>query len=141
ITHAGLGAPYAHVTAPLRRLVDRFAAEICLAIASDAELPEWALRAVPDLPGLMASSGLLARRVGRTWLAQVESWVLADQVGQVFPAVVLHAEARSGEVFVVEPPVVARCAGDNMPEGKQIQVRLVEADPAKRKVGFERVDE
>ncbi|HEY2696400.1 MAG TPA: RNB domain-containing ribonuclease [Pseudonocardiaceae bacterium] len=141
ITHAGLGAPYAHVTAPLRRLVDRFAAEICLAIASNAELPEWAIRALPELPGLMASSDLLASRVERTCLAQVESWVLADQVGQIFPAVVLHAEARSGEVFVVEPPVVARCAGDNMPEGRQIHVRLVEADPAKRKVGFERVDE
>jgi len=30
-THAGIAAPYAHVTAPLRRLVDRFATEICLA--------------------------------------------------------------------------------------------------------------
>jgi exoribonuclease R len=137
IAHAGLGAPYAHVTAPLRRLVDRFGAEICLAVSAGQEVPEWAMHALPDLPGLMASSDLLASRVERTCLAQVESWVLAERIGQVFPAVVLHAEARSGEVFVVEPPVVARCVGDNLPEGQQIQVRLVEADPARRKVNFE----
>src|SRR3954452_6382974 len=29
--HSGIGAPYAHVTAPLRRLVDRFGTEVCLA--------------------------------------------------------------------------------------------------------------
>ncbi|HEV3356830.1 MAG TPA: RNB domain-containing ribonuclease [Pseudonocardiaceae bacterium] len=139
IAHAGLGAPYAHVTAPLRRLVDRFGAEICLAVANGQDVPEWAMRALPDLPGLMASSDLLASRVERTCLAQVESWVLADRVGEVFTAVVLHAEARTGEVFVVEPPVVARCVGDNLPEGQQVQVRLVEADPARRKVSFEHV--
>ena len=32
-THAGIAASYAHVTAPLRRLVDRFATEICLALS------------------------------------------------------------------------------------------------------------
>ena len=32
--HAGIGAPYAHVTAPLRRLSDRFSTEVCLAITA-----------------------------------------------------------------------------------------------------------
>lgn len=141
IVHAGLGAPYAHVTAPLRRLVDRFAAEVCLAVAAEDDVPAWVRDALPELPGLMAASDLLASRVERTCLAQVEAWVLADQVGQVFPAVVLHAEARAGEVFVVQPPVVARCVGDSLPEGRQIQVRLIEADPGRRKVGFERADD
>ena len=39
--HGGIGAPYAHVTAPLRRLVDRFGTEVCLAVAAGAALPEW----------------------------------------------------------------------------------------------------
>ena len=30
--HSGIGAPYAHVTAPLRRLVDRYGSEVCLAL-------------------------------------------------------------------------------------------------------------
>ena len=42
-THAGVGAPYAHVTAPLRRLVDRFGTEVCLAICAGVPVPGWRL--------------------------------------------------------------------------------------------------
>ena len=40
-THAGIGAPYAHVTAPLRRLVDRYGTEMCLAARWPARTPQW----------------------------------------------------------------------------------------------------
>ncbi|HWE90660.1 MAG TPA: RNB domain-containing ribonuclease [Pseudonocardiaceae bacterium] len=134
--HAGLGAAYTHVTAPLRRLVDRFAAEVCLAVGADAEVPEWVRAALPELPGLMATSDSLATRVERSCVAQVESWLLADRIGEVFPAVVLHAEARGGEIFVADPPVLAKCVGGSLPEGERISVRLVDADPVRRKVTF-----
>ena len=49
--HGGIGAPYAHVTAPLRRLVDRFGTEVCLAVTAGAELPEWLRAALPDAAG------------------------------------------------------------------------------------------
>src|SRR5690606_23870487 len=39
--HAGIGGHYAHVTAPLRRLVDRFATEYCLAICAGQDIPAW----------------------------------------------------------------------------------------------------
>jgi RNase II-type exonuclease len=68
----------------------------------------------------------------------VEAWMLADRVGTVFPAVVVRAEAHMGEVFVADPPVLARCVGDELPEGARITVRLTEADPQRRKVTFER---
>jgi exoribonuclease R len=135
-THAGIGAAYAHVTAPIRRLVDRFGTEVCLAVANGGEVPAWTRAALPELPGLMATSDALASRVERACLAQVEAWVLADRVGETFPAVVLHAEARGGEVFVADPPVVSRCVGDELPEGERIEVRLAEADPVRRKVTF-----
>ena len=38
---AALAAPYAHCTAPLRRLVDRAVSEACLAIAAGADPPGW----------------------------------------------------------------------------------------------------
>jgi VacB/RNase II family 3'-5' exoribonuclease len=136
-THAGLGAAYAHVTAPIRRLVDRFGAEVCVAVAAGEAVPDWVREALPQLPSLMGTSDTLASRVERACLDQVESWVLADRVGETFPAVVLHAEAHAGEVFVAEPPVVARCVGEELPEGERIDVRLVEADIARRKVMFE----
>ncbi|HVV22517.1 MAG TPA: RNB domain-containing ribonuclease [Pseudonocardiaceae bacterium] len=135
-THAGLGAAYAHVTAPIRRLVDRFGTEICLAVAAGVDVPEWVRGALPGLPALMATSDALASRVDRACLSQVEAWMLADRIGDTFPAVVLHAEAHGGEVFVTDPPVVSKCVGDELPEGERIVVRLAEADAARRKVTF-----
>jgi exoribonuclease R len=138
-THAGLAAPYAHVTAPLRRLVDRFATEVCLAVTAGEEVAEWLVKALPLLPGLMGSSDTLASKVDRACLDQVEAWVLTDRVGQHFEAVVLRADANDADVFVAHPPVMGRCTGENLPEGERIAVRLVEADPERRKVVFERV--
>jgi VacB/RNase II family 3'-5' exoribonuclease len=137
-THAGLGAPYAHVTAPLRRLVDRFGAEICIAISAGREVPDWARAALPDLPKVMEGSDALANRVDRACLDQVEAWVLGDKIGAEFDAMVLRAEAGAAEVFITDPPVIAKCAGDGLPEGGRIRVRLIAADAAARKVTFER---
>ncbi|MFE2751382.1 RNB domain-containing ribonuclease [Actinosynnema sp. NPDC059335] len=137
-THAGLGAPYAHVTAPLRRLVDRFATEVCLAVTAGQDVPAWLLEALPQLPGLMGGSDALAAKVDRACLDQVEAWVLADRVGQEFDAVVLRADANGADVFVAQPPVMGRCTGEDLPEGERVVVRLVEADPERRKVVFER---
>src|SRR5262249_31430491 len=47
---AAVAAPYAHVTAPLRRLADRYATEVCLALYSGTEIPEWARVALPKMP-------------------------------------------------------------------------------------------
>ncbi|MGM1058898.1 RNB domain-containing ribonuclease [Saccharothrix sp. Mg75] len=138
-THAGLAAPYAHVTAPLRRLVDRFATEVCLAVTAGEEVPAWLKEALPRLPGLMGGSDALASKVDRACLDQVEAWVLADRVGQEFEAVVLRADDNGADVFVARPPVMGRCAGGGLPEGERVRVRLVEADPGRRKVAFARL--
>ncbi|MGH3949612.1 MAG: RNB domain-containing ribonuclease [Pseudonocardiaceae bacterium] len=138
VAHAGIGGPYAHVTAPIRRLVDRFATEVCLAVSADAEVPEWARAALPDLPSLMGTSDTLAAKVERACLAQVESWVLAELVGSEFEAVVLRAEDGKAEVLLSDPPVLAKCAGADLPEGKRITIKLVEVDAVARTVSFER---
>ncbi|MET9231039.1 RNB domain-containing ribonuclease [Lentzea sp. NPDC003310] len=138
VTHAGVAAPYTHVTAPLRRLVDRFATEVCLAVKANEELPPWLSEALPQLPSLMGSSDSLAAKVDRAATDQVEAWVLADHVGTEFDAVVLRAGDTEGDIFVSEPPVLAKCTGKNLPEGEKIRVRLAEADPVKRKVRFDK---
>ncbi|HEV8559500.1 MAG TPA: RNB domain-containing ribonuclease [Actinophytocola sp.] len=140
-THAGLGAPYAHVTAPLRRLVDRYGAEICLALCAERDVPNWVREALPDLPRLMEMSDVLASKVDRACLDLVEAWVLGDQIGREFDAMVLRSEQGSAEVFLPDPPVIARCEGDGLPEGGRIRVRLVHADATARKVTFERAGE
>ena len=137
-THAGLATSYAHVTAPLRRLVDRFGTEICLALSAGEPVPEWVRAALPELPDLMAGSDARAAKVDRACLDQVEAWVLGDRVGQEFDAIVLRSEGGPAEVFLTEPPVIAKCGGENLPEGETVRVRLTQADAQTRKVTFER---
>ncbi|MGH3519881.1 MAG: RNB domain-containing ribonuclease [Haloechinothrix sp.] len=139
MSHGGIGGPYAHVTAPIRRLVDRFGTEVCLAVSADTEVPGWARAALPDLPALMGASDTVAAKVERACLDQVESWVLKDRVGQEFDAVVLRAEDTKAEVLLTDPPVLAKCSGENMQEGKHVAIRLVQVDDVARTVTFERV--
>ena len=61
--HAGVGATYAHVTAPIRRLGDRFTTEVCLAVGAGREVPGWVREALPLLPDLLADSGRRSRAV------------------------------------------------------------------------------
>lgn len=137
-THAGLATSYAHVTAPLRRLVDRFGTEICLALSAGEPVPDWVREALPELPTLMERSNTLANQVDRACLDQVEAWVLADRIGHEFDAIVLRADQGSAEVFLPDPPVIAKCAGEGLPEGDTVRVRLIRADADAGKVAFER---
>ncbi|AOS65187.1 RNB domain-containing ribonuclease [Actinoalloteichus hymeniacidonis] len=137
--HAGIGAPYAHVTAPLRRLVDRFGTEICLAVTEGSRPAEWALAALPKLPSLMGSSDQIAGRVERACVSQSEAWVLASRVGHEFEATVLRIAGTTGEIFITDPPVATRCEVGAVPPGGRLRVRLTSVDPETRKVRFEAV--
>ncbi|MGY1770290.1 RNB domain-containing ribonuclease [Blastococcus sp. SYSU D00813] len=134
--HGGVGAPYAHVTAPLRRLVDRFGTEVCLALSAGRE-PDPAVRAaLPDLPALMAASDRRTRAVERAVVDATEAWLLRNRVGEVFDAVAVDAEDTRGTVVLPEPAIRARCTGALTP-GTRVRVRLVEADVVRRAVRFE----
>ena len=53
LEQAAIGAPYAHTTAPLRRLVDRYVLAHCEAIANEHEIPAWAADGLAGLPEIM----------------------------------------------------------------------------------------
>ncbi|WP_248963140.1 RNB domain-containing ribonuclease [Sphaerisporangium perillae] len=137
-THAAVAAPYAHVTAPLRRLVDRYGTEVCLAVAEGVPVPEPVQEALAALPALMAGSGRRASAVDRACVDLVEAFVLRDRVGHTFDAVVVDVEdgKPGGVVQVAEPAVVARCDGAGLPLGEKVQVRLTRADLITREVRF-----
>lgn len=139
--HAALASEYAHVTAPLRRLGDRFAGEVCVALCGGGPVPGWVLEALPDLPVALKRSGQLSRRYENAVLDLVEAGLLSHRVGEVFDAVVVEVEdddPTTGTVTVADPAVEARVTGAGpLPLGEQVQVRLVEASVADRRVRFE----
>jgi len=136
--HAAVAAPYAHVTAPLRRLVDRYGLAIANAVCAGEDVPEWALAGLADLPTAMSSAGSVARTLQRANVDLVEAGVLSGQEGEEFTAVGVSSRPGVGTVHVVEPAVIAECAGD-VPLGEEVTVRLDEANLAKRRVRFSRV--
>jgi exoribonuclease R len=134
--HAGVGSTYAHVTAPLRRLVDRFGTEVCLALAAGAEPAPEIRTALPELPALMAASDRRTREVERAVVDATEAWLLRDRVGQAFSAVVVDAEDGKGTVVLDDLAVRGRCTGPGLRPGTRVSVRLEEADVAARTIRF-----
>ncbi|WP_159703659.1 RNB domain-containing ribonuclease [Arthrobacter sp. 18067] len=158
VVQAAIGAPYAHTTAPLRRLIDRFVLVICEALSNNQQIPAWAREALPSLPEIMASSDQLAGRLERAALDTVEAALVANRIGQEFDAVVISGSKPSngnangngtgngngngngsgpyGVVQIAEPAVTARCDGE-LESGTKVRVRLVKADIASREIRFQ----
>ena len=123
-SHAGIGEPYAQVTAPLRRLVDRFGLEVCLAVSAGTEVDADVRAALPTLPELMDVSDHRASHVDRAVVDQVEAWSV--DVGQQFPAVVMRANDDNATVMLRSPAVVATCAAPNLKPGTRVTVEVAE---------------
>ena len=135
-SHSAVAAPYAHCTAPLRRLADRHAGEICLALAAGREPPAWAREALPALPATMAGATRRAQELERAVVDLAEAVVLAPRLHETFDAVVVESGDTRGVVQLREPAVRARCQGAGLPLGQELRVRLIEVDLAARRVVF-----
>ena len=136
--HAAIASLYAHVTAPLRRLADRVANEIVLALCAGEDPPAWALEALPEIPGIMAETGARERQAERAAVDLVESAVLAGRVGEVFSGTVTDVREGRATVQLADPAVVAPLDADGVAPGDPVRVRLAAADPATRRVAFDR---
>lgn len=123
-SHAGIGEPYAQVTAPLRRLADRFGTEVCLALSARQPVDPEIRAALPLLPDLMEASGRRASGVDRAVIDQVEAWSV--EAGQRFKAIVMRADDRQATVMLQAPAVVATCEAPNLKAGTAITVEVVE---------------
>jgi exoribonuclease R len=135
--HAAVAAPYAHVTAPLRRLVDRFGLAICEAVSSGGEVPGWAREALPSLPEVMSASDKVANGVERACADAVEAAALEDRVGEVFDAMVVDRREKGGAlVQIQDPAVLANAEGQNQ-LGTEVKVKLTEATISTGTVRFE----
>ena len=144
--HSALASEYAHVTAPLRRLGDRYAGEVCLAICAGTAVPDWVLEKLPELPKTLRESSTRSGRYQRAVVDLVEAGVLQPRVGETFDAVVVDVSekngARRGIVTLRDDGVEARVVSSReLPLGHDVSVRLTTADVATRTVEFTLDDE
>ena len=136
--HAAVAAAYAHVTAPLRRLVDRFGLVVCEALCRGAEVPAWARESLASLPEVMARSDRSPPRSTGPAPTPSRSASLQHLVGETFRAVVVDARKDGGLIQIAEPAILAPLTGA-APAGSEVTARLVEADLARRVLRFELV--
>ena len=139
VDHAALASDYAHTTAPLRRLVDRYCGEICVALCADRPVPAWVLHALDSLPDQMAVAERRAKKYERAMIDLLEVYLLADRVGETFTGTVIEVERgkENGTVMIQEPAVEGLVIGDRLRLGEEVLVRLTSADYAKGAVAFE----
>jgi exoribonuclease R len=130
--HWAVAASYAHATAPLRRLQDRYVSECCLAACAGTAPPDWVRAGLAALPEVMSGGQRRARTVERGVVDLVEAVLLAGREGERFGAVVIDERL----VQLREPAVRGRVEADCPPPGADVVVRLDRADPATRMVAF-----
>ncbi|MFE7405390.1 RNB domain-containing ribonuclease [Isoptericola sp. NPDC057559] len=144
--HAAIAAEYAHVTAPLRRLADRYATEVCLAHGAGREVPAWVAEALPALPETMAAASRTAGAFERGSVDIIEAALLAGREGEGFDGVVVDVRGpakdeaeggvQRGEVMLTEPAVRARVDGADLPLGERVRATLAAASVPERRVLF-----
>ncbi len=132
--HAAVAATYAHATAPLRRLADRYVVEAALAVANGGPVPN--ADAFERLPKVMARADALGGRIDRAAIDLAEAVMLENRVGERFAAIVTDTDERGARVQLTDVPVVARVAVDGAAPGDALRVRLDAVDIPLRSLTF-----
>nr|NLD41028.1 RNB domain-containing ribonuclease [Actinomycetales bacterium] len=141
-THSAIASEYAHVTAPLRRLVDRYGLEICLAHCEGGAVPARILEELPTVPEAMRSGTSRANQYERGAVDLIEALILEPHVGADFGGVVVDVDEERedreprGTLMVPRPAVQARITGGELPLGEEVTAELTQADPETRRVAF-----
>lgn len=137
--HAALAATYAHATAPLRRLADRYVVQAALAVANGEALPAAVTDAFARLPAVMARADARSGQIERAVIDLAETVMLQDRVGDSFEAVVTDLDERGARIQLGGLPVVTRVAAHHVEPGDTVRVKLTGADPDTRKLTFQRL--
>lgn len=134
--HGAIASVYAHVTAPLRRLVDRFGNEILLALHAGRRPPAWATEALDELPSLMGRARQRESALERAMLDIAEALVMEQHLGEVFTASVVDIDDRRhrARVQIVDPAVVDTVPADGRELGERIELRVERVDVSRREV-------
>jgi exoribonuclease R len=134
---AAIAAPYAHATAPLRRLVDRWSLAICLAVSEGRDVPDWVRESLADLPSLMQESGQRASRLDSATVNCVEAALITPLVGSTVDATVIEIRGERATVQLADPAVTASAPipSGTVP-GAVVRLRVISADITRGEIEF-----
>ena len=135
--HAAMAATYAHATAPLRRLADRYVVRATLAIANGHPVPDIVADAFNKLPKIMARADALGATIECAVIDLAEAAMLQGREGELFPAIVTDVDDRGVRMQLCDLPVVARVDANGVEPGDELDVRLTAADPDQRTLTFQ----
>lgn len=132
--HAAVAAPYAHVTAPLRRLVDRFGNEVVLSACAGTAVPSWVTDALDEVPELMQQARQREGAADRMAIDLMEAAVLSTRIGEPLDGVIVSIARDRAQVQVRDPAVVVSAPAGRRSIGDDVIVEVVAADAVKRTV-------
>ncbi|MBZ9882479.1 RNB domain-containing ribonuclease [Mesorhizobium sp. CA10] len=135
--HEAMAATYAHATAPLRRLADRYVLRCALAIANGQPVPQAVTDAFARLPKVMARADARASQISHAAIDLAEAVMLKGHEGETFEAAVTDFVDRGVRVQLADMPVVASVKASGLRQGDGMTLRLVSADPDQRSIVFE----
>jgi exoribonuclease R len=135
--HAAMAATYAHATAPLRRLADRYVVQAALAIMNGRAVPEAVSAAFPRLPKIMAHADALGGQIERAAIDLAEAVMLTGQEGKVFDAIVTDRDERGTRIQLKDFPIMTRIGPSQSAPGDALRLKLIRADTITRTIAFE----
>jgi exoribonuclease R len=131
--HSAIAATYAHATAPMRRLADRYVLDLANMLVNGFTVPVELHEQLTRLPEAMERGEARAANVDRAVIDLLEAVSLQHRIGEVLDAEVVDAEA--GIVQTVDSAIRSRATKlDHAANGDKVRVRIDDADPSKRKV-------
>jgi exoribonuclease R len=137
--HSAMAATYAHATAPLRRLADRYVVMATLAVSNGQPVPDHVAAAFPKLPAVMERADDTASQIERAVIDLAEVALLSAQAQRTFGAVVTDVDDRGARIQLCDLPVVAHLDAHHVSPGDDLRVRVVSTDIPGRAAKLERV--
>jgi exoribonuclease R len=135
--HAAMAATYAHATAPLRRLADRYVVRATLAIANGQPVPDAVTQAFARLPAVMAKAGARGGQIERAVVDLAEAAMLEGRIGETFTAVATDVDERGVRIQLHDLPIVTRITAQGIAPGDTVNVKLAAVDVDRRALVFE----
>lgn len=139
--HHALAMPYAHCTAPLRRLADRYVLDLLVQLQAGSRPSDAERARLRELPAVMNAAETRASRLTRVVVDIAEAWTLKDRIGETFPAVVLGVLEHKAEIQLLAYPIrtTATLAPTHpgLDLGDQVEVRLTSVEIEEGATRFE----